>query len=132
MGSLDGTVALVTGASRGVGKGVALGLAESGATVFITARTMTAEGNASSLERTAAEAEKLGGRCLPIECDHRNDSEVEAAVAHAIRAEGRLDLLVNSAWGGYENMSENGEFTFGHPFWEQPIWRWDAMFGSGG
>ena len=128
MRSLEGTIALVTGASRGVGKGVALGLAEQGATIFITGRTLRGEG---SLEATAAEAESLGGECFCIECDHTNDAESESAVARAASGTGRLDLLVNSAWGGYERMSEDGEFTFGQPFWEQPLWRWDAMFNAG-
>ncbi len=129
MGSLTGTVALVTGASRGVGKGVALGLAESGATVYITGRTK--EGSGTSLQSTCISAEELGGRCIPIECDHANDSASEAAVALVTDTEGCIDLLVNSAWGGYENMVENDTFTFAQPFWEQPIWRWDAMFTTG-
>ncbi|MCZ6855051.1 MAG: SDR family NAD(P)-dependent oxidoreductase [Gammaproteobacteria bacterium] len=131
MGSLTGTVALVTGASRGIGKGVALGLAESGATVYITGRTKISHGNGCSLQLTATEAEKLGGRCVPIECDHQSDSESEAAVALVVATEGRIDLLVNSAWGGYENIVEDGAFTFAAPFWEQPLWRWDAMFTVG-
>lgn len=126
--SLDGTVALVTGASRGVGKGVALGLAEMGATVFITGRTSSGDG---SLETTAAEARSLGGECVGITCDHTDDADTESAVDHVVRTKGRLDLLVNSAWGGYERMSEDGEFTFALPFWEQPLWRWDAMFNAG-
>ncbi len=129
MGSLTGTVALVTGASRGIGKGVALGLAESGATVYITGRTK--EGSGTSLQSTCASAEELAGRCIPIECDHTNDSESEAAVALVTGTEGHIDLLVNSAWGGYENMVENDTFTFAQPFWEQPVWRWDAMFTTG-
>jgi NAD(P)-dependent dehydrogenase (short-subunit alcohol dehydrogenase family) len=44
---------------------------------------------------------------------------------------GRLDILVNNAWGGYERMEHDGEFTWLKPFWEQPIWRWDAMFDGG-
>jgi NAD(P)-dependent dehydrogenase (short-subunit alcohol dehydrogenase family) len=44
---------------------------------------------------------------------------------------GRLDVLVNNVWGGYERMVDNGQFTWGLPFWEQPVWRWDAMFGAG-
>ena len=131
MGSLAGTIALVTGASRGIGKGVALGLAEYGATVYITGRTKTSDDNGSSLQLTVSEAEALGGRCVPIECDHKIDSESEAAVALVLETEGRIDLLVNSAWGGYENMVEDGAFTFAAPFWEQPIWRWDAMFTTG-
>ena len=128
MDSLTGKIALVTGASRGVGRGVALGLAEFGATVYITGRTVTGVG---SLEETVAEADALHGSCCPIECDHLDDGASTAAVARVVDAEGRLDILVNSAWGGYENMLEDGEFTYANPFWEQPIWRWDAMFAGG-
>ena len=42
-----------------------------------------------------------------------------------------IDILVNNVWGGYERMIEDGEFTWGKPFWEQPLWRWDAMFAAG-
>ena len=128
MPSLEGSVALVTGASRGVGKGVVLGLAEAGATIFLTGRTLTGDG---SLESTAAEAEILGGKCVCVACDHTNDAETEAALARVVNEAGRLDLLVNSAWGGYENMSEDGEFTYAKPFWQQKMWRWDAMFNAG-
>ena len=128
MDSLTGKIALVTGASRGVGRGVALGLAEFGATVYITGRTVAGVG---SLEETVAEADALHGSCRPIECDHLDDAASTAAVARVVDAEGRLDILVNCAWGGYENMLEDGEFTYANPFWEQPIWRWDAMFTGG-
>ncbi len=128
MDSLSGKVALVTGASRGVGKGVALGLAEFGATVYITGRTASGVG---SLSETVVEAAALSGSCHAIECDHLDDAASAAAVTRVIDAEGSLDILVNSAWGGYENMLEDGEFTYANPFWEQPIWRWDAMFAGG-
>jgi dehydrogenase/reductase SDR family protein 1 len=119
MTSLSGKIAVVTGASRGVGKGVALGLAEAGATVYATGRTV-GEGSVDD-----------DGRITPIPCDHTRDSEVEAVFRRVADEQGRLDVLVNSAWGGYENMFENGEFTWGRPFWEQPLWRWDAMFAAG-
>jgi dehydrogenase/reductase SDR family member 1 len=135
MNSLSGKIALVTGASRGVGKGIALGLGEAGATVYLTGRT-TQEG--SDIEKlggtvfsAAQEVTMLGGRGIPIPCDHREDTQVER-VFEQIRAEsGRLDILVNNAWGGYEQMEHDGEFTWLKPFWEQPFWRWDAMFNGG-
>ena len=79
--SLNGKVALVTGASRGVGKGIALGLGEVGATIYITGRSVE-EGTAigvkpGSLHQTAEAVEKLGGQCIAIRCDHRNDGTVE-------------------------------------------------------
>ena len=117
-GRLSGKVALVTGASRGVGKGIALELTAEGATVYATGRTGEAR-------------QYLGDRGVAIECDHRDDRQVEAAFRRLVGEQGRLDVLVNNVWGGYENMVENGEFTWGRPFWQQPLWRWDAMFEAG-
>ena len=117
--TLSGKVALVTGATRGVGKGVALELAEAGATVYATGRTITQE------------AFSAGAQIIPVGCDHTHDSEVEAAFHRIITEQGRVDILVNNVWGGYENMIENGEFTWGQPFWKQPLWRWEAMFAAG-
>jgi len=68
-------------------------------------------------------------RTLP--CDHLRDDETDK-VFQAIEANGEgLDLLVNSAWGGYERMVENGEFTWPAPFWEQPLHRWTSMIDAG-
>jgi dehydrogenase/reductase SDR family member 1 len=119
MPELGGKVAVVTGASRGVGKGVALGLAEAGASVYATGRTVSEESFA---------AERL---IKPARCDHGDDREVEAVFRRVFDERGRLDILVNNVWGGYEGMVEGGEFTWARPFWEQPVWRWDAMFTAG-
>ena len=132
-------VAVVTGASRGVGKGVALGLGEAGATVYITGRTVedgkSAEGLPGSIHQTAEEVNKLGGKGIPIQCDHRNDAEVEKVFKEILSKEKQIDILVNNVWGGYEFMAEKkGEtyvFTFIEPFWNQPLWRWDSMFQAG-
>jgi dehydrogenase/reductase SDR family protein 1 len=133
MATLTNTIALVTGASRGVGKGIALGLGEAGATVYVTGRTSNQHPTThpESIEATAAEVTHLGGQGIAVRCDHRSDSEVEALFAHIQAEHGRLDLLVNNIWGGYEQMSENGEWTWERPFWEQPVWRWEAMFHAG-
>jgi dehydrogenase/reductase SDR family member 1 len=56
---------------------------------------------------------------------------VTAAFEQITRNAGRIDVLVNNVWGGYEGMLEDGVFTWGKPFWEQPLWRWDAMFSAG-
>jgi NAD(P)-dependent dehydrogenase (short-subunit alcohol dehydrogenase family) len=117
MNALDGQVALVTGASRGVGRGVARGLSAAGARVFATGRSIaTAD---------------LDERIVRIPCDHTDDEAVAAAFRMVEERAGRLDTLVNVAWGGYERMVENGRFTFAAPFWEQPAWRWDAMITTG-
>jgi len=114
---LTGRVALVTGGSRGVGKGIVEGLGEAGATVYVTGRTVA--------EATFATP------CTSIPCDHTDDEQVEAAFDRIHSERGRIDLLVNNVWGGYERMIENGEFTWGRPFWEQPRFRWDSMFDAG-
>ena len=138
MSDLSNKIAVVTGASRGVGRGIALGLGEAGATVIITGRT-TKEGEsagdrdlAGSIYRTAEEVRALGGVCVPFRCDHRDDAEVEAVFTRVLSEHGRIDVLVNNVWGGYEAMvDEAGEFNWENPFWLQPMWRWDAMFGAG-
>jgi dehydrogenase/reductase SDR family protein 1 len=88
--SLVGKVALVTGASRGIGKGIALGLGEAGATVYITGRTVE-EGKAAvalpgTIHQTANEVTQLGGKCIAVQCDHRIDQEVEAVFQAGVRA----------------------------------------------
>src|SRR5688572_6729360 len=103
---LRGKVAIVTGASRGVGRGIALGLGEAGATVYITGRTVedgtAIEELSGTIQQTADEVTRLGGKGIPIPCDHRNDQEVEAVFQRIIDEEARLDILVNNVWGGYE------------------------------
>jgi NAD(P)-dependent dehydrogenase (short-subunit alcohol dehydrogenase family) len=135
MADLRGKVALVTGASRGVGRGVALGLGECGATVYITGRT-TIEGETptslpGTIQQTADEVTRLGGQGIAVRCDHRNDHEVEVLFAR-IRAEhGRLDILVNNVWGGYEHFFDGSAFWNEKGFWTVPLCRWDAMFQAG-
>jgi NAD(P)-dependent dehydrogenase (short-subunit alcohol dehydrogenase family) len=135
MRSLAGKVALVTGASRGVGKGVALGLGEAGATVYITGRTLE-EGQAAvalsgTIHQTAQEVNELGGKGIAIRCDHTDDEQTKA-VFDQIRAEqGRLDILVNNVWGGYEYYNDGTEFWKESGFWTAPLSRWDKMFAAG-
>jgi dehydrogenase/reductase SDR family member 1 len=134
VGRLSDRVAIVTGGSRGVGKGVALGLGEAGAKVYVTGRTAEPLPYlAGTIHETAAEVTRLGGKGIALVCDHQDDLQVEGVFQGVLDAEGRIDILVNAAWGGYERMfdPEKGEFTWPLPFWKQPLWRWDAMFDGG-
>src|SRR5512140_3825594 len=133
--NLKGKTALVTGASRGVGKGIALGLGEAGATVYISGRTL-AEGQAAvalagTIGETAAEVTRLGGLGIPVRCDHTIDSEVEALFERIRSEQGRLDILVNNVWGGYEHFYDGTEFWKEKGFWTAPVSRWDKSFQAG-
>jgi NAD(P)-dependent dehydrogenase (short-subunit alcohol dehydrogenase family) len=101
-----------------VGRGIGRELAQHGARVFLTGRSVP-------------DQEGLEGQITDIRCDHRVDSHVEAAFDRILRETNSIDILVNNVWGGYEGMMENGQFTWPKPFWEQPLWRWDAMFSAG-
>ena len=116
--TLDGRVTVVTGASKGVGRGIARELAQQGARVFATGRTTLGP-------------ELLDEKITAIRCDHTIDNQVEAAFKQIVREANAIDILVNNVWGGYERMLEDGNFTWLKPFWEQPLWRWDAMFSAG-
>lgn len=129
------TVALVTGASRGIGRGIALAFLAKGMTVHVTGRTVT-DAQASvhpqlegSLDGLRAEAKDLPGELIIQVCDHADDRQTEAAVASALGQSGKIDILVNNAWPGYESMVEGDDYTWERPFWDQPVWRWDAMVG---
>jgi NAD(P)-dependent dehydrogenase (short-subunit alcohol dehydrogenase family) len=127
---LEERVAVVTGSSRGGGKGVALVLGEEGAIVYVTGRSV--RGGATTLDRpgtiedTAEEVTARGGRGIPVRCDHTVDADVEALFERVAREHGRLDVLVNNAWGGYE-LSPDPVL----PFWEIELRHWDLMFDAG-
>ncbi len=107
-------IALVTGASRGVGRGIALALHETGFTVYTSGRSI----------ETALMPEGI----LRRRCDHSSDEDTNSLFASLPDG---VDLLVNCAWGGYERMVEDGRFTWGLPFWEQPDHRWEGMMNTG-
>ncbi|OWF37925.1 dehydrogenase/reductase SDR family member 1-like [Mizuhopecten yessoensis] len=123
--SLKGKVCVVTGASRGIGKGIALQLGKAGAIVYITGRTLTSSGDVTgSLTDTAREVEERGGRCIPVQCDHSNDDDiVELFDTIKKQQNGQLDLLVNNAYAAVKMISENK----GKSFWEQPMSMWDTV-----
>jgi NAD(P)-dependent dehydrogenase (short-subunit alcohol dehydrogenase family) len=108
---------MVTGASLGVGRGVAISLAAAGFDVFATGRTIQSADLPLAVHR--------------IRCDHLNDAETSAAFDEIRSKAGALDVMVNSAWGGYERMLEDGQFTWPLPFWEQPLHRWASMLDAG-
>jgi len=130
MARLAGTVAVVTGASRGGGKGIALVLGEEGATVYVTGRSVRGEPTTldrpGTIDDTAEEVTGRGGTGIPIRCDHTDDAQVEALFARVHQDHGRLDLLVNNAWSGYE-ISPDPSLAF----WEIEWRHWDLMFDGG-
>jgi dehydrogenase/reductase SDR family member 1 len=114
-GSLDGRVALVTGASKNIGKGIALEVGASGAVTYLTARTLAdAPDQLGSLQRTASEIEAAGGRAIPVACDHADDAQVEAVFDRIADEQGRLDAVINVASPAFTEM-------VGVPFWERPF-----------
>jgi NAD(P)-dependent dehydrogenase (short-subunit alcohol dehydrogenase family) len=128
---LRDTVAVVTGASRGAGRGIALSLGERGATVYVTGRSVagrpTTDGMPGTIDETAEAVTERGGLGMAVRCDHTVDAEVEALFARVNRERGRLDVLVNCAWGGYEVTGQISQ----EPFWQQPMHYWDRMFVAG-
>ena len=132
MTNLQGKVALVTGASRGVGRGIAHELGVAGATVYVTGRSATDDATTEDLggtvNGTSALVTKSGGIGVPVLCDHTRDDAVLALFERIRREQGQLDILVNNVWGGYEDFDAA---NFVAPFWEQPMWRWELMFDAG-
>jgi NAD(P)-dependent dehydrogenase (short-subunit alcohol dehydrogenase family) len=133
MSQLNASVALVTGASRGAGRGIALALGTAGATVYVTGRSAaggpTTDGVPGTIDDTASEVTARGGRGIAVRCDHTVDADVESLFARIRADQGRLDLLVNNVWGGYEH-SECKPLPMA-PFWEQSLHQWDGMFTAG-
>lgn len=140
---LRGRVAVVTGASRGAGKGIALELGAAGATVYVTGRSTRAQpargydrilaesaldALPGTIDDTADAVTALGGTGIAVRVDHTREDEVRALLERVEREAGGLDVLVNNAWGGHEAFSMA---AFGAPFWEQPLDQWDAMFNRG-
>lgn len=129
---LQDSVALVTRASRGVGRGAACAL---GAAVYVTGRTEQAAEAAvplrGTIHETAALVSTAGGRGIAVRCDHGDDEQVAALFARLASERGRLDLLVNNAWGGYQAKQTRRNSGFKTPFWKAPISMWDSMFEVG-
>lgn len=138
MESLAGKIAVVTGASRGAGRGIASVLGEAGAVVYVTGRSTRDNSTHPHLENTTIEdtaeiVSARGGTGIPVRVDHTLDGEIQALFERVQRERGRLDLLVNNAWGGYEDYPQHGgdPIVFDAVFWEQPIERFDKMWMAG-
>jgi NAD(P)-dependent dehydrogenase (short-subunit alcohol dehydrogenase family) len=126
MGVLDGKIAVVTGGSRGIGKGCAQELGAAGATVYVVGRTVK-EGEAplpGTLGATAESVDALGGKGIAVRCDLGDDAQVEAFFDRVREEQGRLDILVNSAFG-------NPGLGESPPFWETPLDWYDTLMGPG-
>ncbi len=127
----DSKIALVTGASRGLGQGISVVLGEHQYTVFVTGRSTALnpgrpEWANATIDETAALVSRAGGYGIPIRCDHTHDNQVDRVYTQISEEVGYLDLLVNVVWGGYEDMD-----GFEEPFWNQPDWRLDKMYQTG-
>ncbi len=130
--TLAGKIALVTGASRGIGKGIAQGLGEAEATVYFTGRTVDESAPtvplAGSLNDTAEQVRQAGGTAIPVNVDHNDDQQVAALIERIYNEHGRLDVLVNNAWRGYEGFHTGTYPPPDTPIWERPLSLWNENF----
>ncbi|KAM5336877.1 LOW QUALITY PROTEIN: dehydrogenase/reductase SDR family member 1 [Glossophaga mutica] len=119
---MKGQVCVVTGASRGIGRGIALQLCQAGATVYITGRHL------DTLQAAAQDAQSRGGQCVPVVCDSSQESDVRSLFEQVDREQhGRLDVLVNSAYAGVQTILNNSKKAF----WESPASIWDDVNNVG-
>jgi len=127
--TLSNQVALVTGATRGIGKGIAIGLGEAGATVYITGRTLNpSQTQSGSLSETQQAVEEAGGKCIPVQVDHSDDEQVKRLFEQIDREQnGQLDVLVNNVFAGVSAIVQASET----PFWEHDPSLWDASNNVG-
>lgn len=124
-GQLSGKVAIVAGASRGCGRGVAVALGEQAATVYVTGRSvrggpLPSDGGPGTIEDTAEEVTRRGGLGIAIRTDHTEADQSHALLERVRVEQGRLDILVCAVWGGNEH--------FVSPVWKQPFWEYPVEF----
>jgi NAD(P)-dependent dehydrogenase (short-subunit alcohol dehydrogenase family) len=131
------TIALVAGASRGAGRGIALALGESGATVYVTGRTRrgatAVDGAPGSIDETADLVTARGGRGIAVAVDHTDAAATRAVVDRIVAAHGRVDVAAVAAWGGNEHHDGAGFDGVGwmDPFWKHDVARYDETMGTG-
>ena len=134
MQRLVGQVAIVTGATRGAGLGIARVLGDEGATVYVTGRSVRGAPAVpeypGGVEDAADDVTSRGGHGIPVRCDHTDEGAVKELFEQVRAEQGRLDVLVCNAWAGYMPYPEHNDW-FGQPFWEQSMERWDGMFTGG-
>lgn len=122
------------GGQPGVGKGIAAALGSAGWVVYVTARSVAGQqsgGLPGTVEGTAEAVTRAGGRGIAVACDHRDDAAVTAVAGRIAAEHGRLDLLVNNVWGGYERLNAGAWQEWNAPLWERPLELFDAMFTVG-
>eukprot|EP00927_Polykrikos_kofoidii_P010843 TRINITY_DN14580_c0_g1_i1.p1 TRINITY_DN14580_c0_g1~~TRINITY_DN14580_c0_g1_i1.p1 ORF type:complete len:412 (-),score=69.35 TRINITY_DN14580_c0_g1_i1:148-1338(-) len=135
--NLVGSVAVVTGGSRGIGKGIAIGLGEAGASVYITGRSLNSGGDNTggiggkpapgSLEETCEAVVRAGGKCIAVAADSSKDDDLKALFDRVIEEQGHLDILVNNAFSAVSYLPG----TMGQPFWEKGLEAWDQVNNVG-
>lgn len=125
--SLEGKIALVTGATRGLGKGIAVGLGEAGATVYITGRTLESDNCSGSLRETELAVTAAGGKSIPIQVDHSDDEQVRLLFDRIQDEQGKLDILVNNVYSGVQALTD----ASGKGFWAEEPNFWDACNNVG-
>ena len=123
---LSGKVAVVTGASRSIGKGIALELGAAGATVYLTGRPVEAGAQPGTIGEAAAEIDALGGKGIPVACDHKDDAQVKALFDKVADEQGHLDILVNNVFPAPVLAP-----WLGKKYWDIPVEAWDEIIGVG-
>jgi NAD(P)-dependent dehydrogenase (short-subunit alcohol dehydrogenase family) len=143
MHALRDRIAIVTGASRGAGRGIAVELGAAGATVYVTGRSTRTSAATTydaylahtglaampgTIDDTADAVTAAGGRGIAVRCDHTSPAQVHELFARVEHDQGRIDILVNNAWGGHETFTIE---SLNMPFWEQSLDNWKSMFDHG-
>jgi NAD(P)-dependent dehydrogenase (short-subunit alcohol dehydrogenase family) len=138
MNRLEGRVAVVAGASRGAGRGIALALGSAGCTVYVVGRSARGGarppgGVSGTVEDTADAVTARGGHGVAVVADCTDPSQAASVVDRVRQEQGRLDVLANAVWGGHDDLVSPGdlEAAWSRPFWEQPARQWATMMAAG-